>query len=149
MQGYPVTVRVEEAEGEPERPVERRRGDRGARLHQRNLTIALYSCVELLAQRPGHSNPEFAHGTFVARQSRNVLLQQLQCDGMVERPEAHLLTRLTELRGERPGETSATVSAVKARMLLSLNTSHRQRFRESLTARVAGLPEMLLWRSSR
>ncbi|MDO9398227.1 MAG: MarR family transcriptional regulator, partial [Herbiconiux sp.] len=50
------------------------------------MTITHYSCLELLAQRPGLSNSELARGTFVTRQSMNVLQQALERDGIVARP---------------------------------------------------------------
>ena len=45
------------------------------------MTVTHYSCLELLAQRPGLSNSELARGAFVTRQSMNVLLQALERDG--------------------------------------------------------------------
>ena len=73
------------------------------------MTITHYSCLELLAQRPGLSNSELARGTFVTRQTMNVLLQALERDGYVTRPaEAPvgkvLPTRLTP-RGRRTSMT--------------------------------------------
>jgi DNA-binding MarR family transcriptional regulator len=50
------------------------------------MTVTHYACLELLAQRPGLSNSELARGTFVTRQSMNVLLQSLERDGFVTRP---------------------------------------------------------------
>jgi hypothetical protein len=50
------------------------------------MTITHYSCLELLAQRPGLSNSELARGAFVTRQSMNVLLQALERQGLVVRP---------------------------------------------------------------
>src|SRR3978361_1877145 len=50
------------------------------------MTVTHYSCLELLAQRPGVPNAERARGTFVTRQSMNVLLQALERDGFVTRP---------------------------------------------------------------
>src|ERR1700744_198365 len=55
-------------------------------LRPRGMTITHYSCLELLAQRPGLSNSELARGTFVTRQSMNVLLQALERQGLVVRP---------------------------------------------------------------
>lgn len=86
------------------------------------MTITHYSCLELLAQRPGLSNSELARGTFVTRQSMNVLLQNLERDGSVVRPaEASvgkvLPTRLTE-RGRRSLEVATVaVRGVELRML--------------------------------
>ena len=45
------------------------------------MSITHYSCLELLAQRPGLSSSELARGAFVTRQSMNVLLQALERDG--------------------------------------------------------------------
>src|SRR6185437_14344966 len=50
------------------------------------MTVTHYSCLELLAQRPGLSSSELARGAFVTRQSMNVLLQALERDGYVTRP---------------------------------------------------------------
>ena len=86
------------------------------------MTVTHYSCLELLAQRPGLSNSELARGAFVTRQSMNVLLQALERDGYVTRPaEAPvgkaLPTRLTP-RGRRSLEkATAAVRSVEVRML--------------------------------
>src|ERR1700744_1217616 len=50
------------------------------------MTITHYSCLELLAQRPGLSNSELARGAFVTRQSMNVLLQALERQGLPPPP---------------------------------------------------------------
>src|SRR5689334_10564748 len=50
------------------------------------MNVTHYSCLELLAQRPGLSNSELARGAFVTRQTMNVLLQTLERDGSVTRP---------------------------------------------------------------
>ncbi|WP_406223903.1 MarR family winged helix-turn-helix transcriptional regulator [Streptomyces canus] len=89
------------------------------------MSVTHYSCLELLAQRPGLSNSELARGAFVTRQTMNVLLQTLERDGYVTRPaEAPvgkaLPTRLTP-RGRRSLEkASAAVRSVEARMLAGL-----------------------------
>ena len=86
------------------------------------MTVTHYSCLELLAQRPGLSNSELARGAFVTRQSMNVLLQTLERDGYVTRPtEAPvgkaLPTTLTP-RGRRSLATAtAAVRSVEVRML--------------------------------
>jgi DNA-binding MarR family transcriptional regulator len=86
------------------------------------MTVTHYSCLELLAQRPGLSNSELARGAFVTRQSMNVLLQSLERDGYVIRPaEAPvgkvLPTRLTP-RGRRSlEEATVAVRSVEVRML--------------------------------
>src|SRR3954463_8812470 len=76
-----------------------------AALRPLGMTVTHYSCLELLAQRPGLSNSELARGAFVTRQSMNVLLRSLEREGVVTRPAAApvgktLPTRLTP-RGRR------------------------------------------------
>ena len=86
------------------------------------MTVTQYSCLELLAQRPGLSNSELARGAFVTRQSMNVLLQALERDGYVTRPAQApvgkiLPTRLTP-RGRRSLEkATVAVRSVEVRML--------------------------------
>lgn len=85
------------------------------------MTMTHYSCLELLAQRPGLSNSELARGAFVTRQSMNVLLQALERDGFVTRPaEAPvgkaLPTRLTDRGQRRLADASSAVRAVEVRM---------------------------------
>ena len=90
------------------------------------LSVTQYSCLELLAQRPGLSNSELARGTFITRQAMNVLLQGLERDGFVSRPDAApvgrvLPARLTP-RGRRKLEkASAAVRSVEERMLSGLS----------------------------
>ena len=94
------------------------------------MTVTHYSCLELLAQRPGLSNSELARGAFVTRQSMNVLLQTLERDGYVTRPaEAPvgkvLPTRLTP-RGRRSlAKATAAVRAVEVRMLGGLTPAEQ------------------------
>ncbi|MEU5321153.1 MarR family transcriptional regulator [Streptomyces sp. NPDC021056] len=94
------------------------------------MSVTHYSCLELLAQRPGLSNSELARGAFVTRQTMNVLLQALERDGYVTRPaEAAvgkvLPTRLTP-RGRRSLEkASAAVRSVEARMQAGLTETER------------------------
>lgn len=94
------------------------------------MTVTHYSCLELLAQRPGLSNSELARGAFVTRQSMNVLLQSLERDGFVTRPEEArvgkaLPAQLTP-RGRRSLEkATAAVRAVEDRMLSGLAPEER------------------------
>jgi DNA-binding MarR family transcriptional regulator len=99
------------------------------------MSVTHYSCLELLAQRPGLSNSELARGTFVTRQSMNVLLQALERDGYVTRPiEAPvgkvLPARLTP-RGRRSLEkATVAVRSVEVRMLAGLTEAeHSAAFR--------------------
>lgn len=86
------------------------------------MNVTHYSCLELLAQRPGLSNSELARGAFVTRQSMNVLLQALERDGSVTRPsEASvgrvLPTRLTPYGEQQRAKASAAVRSVEKKML--------------------------------
>ncbi|WP_314503614.1 MarR family transcriptional regulator [uncultured Microbacterium sp.] len=90
------------------------------------MTITHYSCLELLAQRPGLSNSDLARGAFVTRQSMNVLLQALERDGFVTRSTQAavgkaLPTQLTPLGRQRLDEASAAVRSVEVRMLSALS----------------------------
>ena len=94
------------------------------------MSVTHYSCLELLAQRPGLSNSELARGAFVTRQSMNVLLQALERDGYVTRPaEAPvgkvLPTRLTP-RGRRSLEkATVAVRSVEVRMLAGMTETEQ------------------------
>lgn len=95
------------------------------------MTITHYSCLELLAQRPGLSNSELARGAFVSRQSMNVLLQALERDGSVTRPETPpsgraLPTELTEKGRAQLQKASAAVRSVELRMLAGLTEDDRR-----------------------
>ncbi|WP_104163334.1 MarR family winged helix-turn-helix transcriptional regulator [Cryobacterium sp. N22] len=86
------------------------------------MTVTHYSCLELLAQRPGLSNSELARGAFVTRQSMNVLLQTLERDGYVTRPaEARvgkvLPAQLTPRGRQSLEKATAAVRSVEVRML--------------------------------
>lgn len=94
------------------------------------MSVTHYSCLELLAQRPGLSNSELARGAFVTRQSMNVLLQTLERDGYVSRPVQApvgkvLPTRLTP-RGRRSLEkATAAVRSVEVRMLSGMTEAEQ------------------------
>ncbi|WP_285189810.1 MarR family transcriptional regulator [Rhodococcus sp. MEB041] len=109
-----------------------------------DMTVTRYSCLELLAQRPGSSNSELARGAFVTRQSMNVLLQTLEREGLVTRPtEAPvgkaLPTRLTA-RGRRSLEqATAAVRSVEVRMLSGMTDAERDSAFRSLQSIVQAL----------
>ncbi|HET6707901.1 MarR family winged helix-turn-helix transcriptional regulator [Amycolatopsis sp.] len=94
------------------------------------MSVTHYSCLELLAQRPGLSNSELARGAFVTRQTMNVLLQALERDGHVTRPAAApvgkaLPTRLTPLGRRSLEKATAAVRSVEVRMLSGLTGAER------------------------
>ena len=90
------------------------------------MTVTHYSCLELLAQRPGLSNSELARGAFVTRQSMNVLLRALEGQGLLTRPSEApvgkvLPARLTP-RGRRSLEkATVAVRSVEVRMLAGMS----------------------------
>lgn len=109
------------------------------------MNITRYACLELLAQRPGLSNSELARGgAFVTRQSMNVLLQTLEREGFVSRPEEApvgkaLPTRLTP-RGRKALQTATTaVRAVEDRMLSSLSEAEQARVFHALQTMIRSL----------
>ncbi|OII10700.1 MarR family transcriptional regulator [Curtobacterium sp. MCBA15_009] len=108
------------------------------------MTITHYSCLELLAQRPGLSNSELARGTFVTRQSMNVLLQALERDGSVTRASEPsvgkaLPTELTASGRRSLAQASAAVREVEQRMLQGLTEDQRADARRVLRAMVGSL----------
>jgi DNA-binding MarR family transcriptional regulator len=108
------------------------------------MSVTHYACLELLAQRPGLSNSELARGTFVTRQSMNVLLQALERDGQVSRPAQApvgkaLPTQLTP-RGRRMLEKASTaVRSVELRMQSGLTETEQAAAFHALTSMVSSL----------
>jgi DNA-binding MarR family transcriptional regulator len=94
------------------------------------MSVTHYSCLELLAQRPGLSNSDLARGAFVTRQSMNVLLQNLERDGYVTRPAKApvgkvLPTRLTP-RGRRSlAKATVAVRSIEIRMLADMTETEQ------------------------
>src|SRR5215207_2168448 len=111
------------------------------------MSVTHYSCLELLAQRPGLSNSELARGAFVTRQSMNVLLQGLERDGFVSRPAEPpaagraLPAQLTPLGRERLAAASSAVQGVEQQMRAGLDADQQVALRELLTACVTALNE--------
>jgi DNA-binding MarR family transcriptional regulator len=110
------------------------------------MTVPQYACLELLAQRPGLSNSDLARGAFVSRQSMNVLLQSLERDRLVARPEQPstgrvLPVQLTPLGRERLQAASAAVSSVETKMRQGLSASQQGQLRDLLASCVRSLSE--------
>jgi len=108
------------------------------------MTVTHYSCLELLAQRPGLSNSELARGTFVTRQSMNVLLQALERDGFVTRaiePSVGkaLPTQLTDSGRRSLAQASAAIRGVEQRMLADLTEDQQTEARRILRSMVTSL----------
>ena len=94
------------------------------------MSVTHYSCLELLAQRPGLSNSDLARGAFVTRQSMNVLLQALERQGYVTRPRRPpvgkvLPTRLTPLGRRSLEKATVAVRSVEMRMLADMTETEQ------------------------
>ena len=110
------------------------------------MTVPQYACLELLAQRPGLSNSDLARGAFVSRQSMNVLLQSLERDQLVSRPEQPstgrvLPVQLTPLGRERLQAASAAASSVETQMRRRLDSTEQTQLRHLLLSCVTALSE--------
>ena len=108
------------------------------------MTITHYSCLELLKQRPGLSNSELARGTFVTRQSMNVLLQALERDGLVTRAEQAttgraLPTELTDAGRRQLVTASAAVRGVEDRMTSGMDGAEQAALVDLLSRSIASL----------
>ncbi|MEU8357485.1 MarR family transcriptional regulator [Nonomuraea sp. NPDC048882] len=108
-------------------------------LRPHGLTTPQYSCLEQLRLWPGLSNAELARGTFVTRQSMNVLLRSLEEAGLVERPATApsgraLPTRLTEAGARALEAAKADVSAIERRMTAAMDPAQAQSFVTQLAA---------------
>lgn len=108
------------------------------------MSVTHYSCLELLAQRPGLSNSELARGTFVTRQAMNVLLQALEADGLVTRSEQPasgraLPTQLTAAGRAQLATASAAVRGVEDRMKSGLAPAEQDALRTMLSTCAASL----------
>lgn len=108
------------------------------------MSVTHYSCLELLAQRPGLSNSELARGAFVTRQSMNVLLQALERDGSVTRaaeaPVGRALpTRLTPRGRQSLAAATAAVRSVEVRMLSGMTETEQAAAFGSLRSMIRSL----------
>ncbi|MYY82285.1 MULTISPECIES: MarR family transcriptional regulator [unclassified Streptomyces] len=108
------------------------------------MSVTHYSCLELLAQRPGLSSSELARGAFVTRQTMNVLLQALERDGHVTRPaEAPvgkaLPARLTPSGRQSLEKATAAVRSVELRMLSGMSGAEQEAAFRSLKSMVRSL----------
>jgi DNA-binding MarR family transcriptional regulator len=95
------------------------------------MTVTHYACLELLGQRPGMSNSELARGAFVTRQTMNVLLQALEDEGAVTRPEAPtsgrvLPVQLTDKGRRQLAKATAAVRSVEQRMTAGIGDEERK-----------------------
>jgi DNA-binding MarR family transcriptional regulator len=115
-----------------------------AALRPLGMNVTHYSCLELLAQRPGMSNSELARGAFVTRQSMNVLLQSLERDGIVTRPAdarvGKILPAQLTPRGRRSlAEATIAVRSVEVRMLRGMTQEEQRMARTTLRSMIENL----------
>lgn len=108
------------------------------------MTVTHYSCLEMLAQRPGLSASELARGAFLTRQAMQVILQVLEQDGLVARaaraPVGRALPTELTVRGRRQVRVaSAAVRGVEDTMLGGLDGADRRRLQDLLTSCVTSL----------
>lgn len=108
------------------------------------MTVTHYSCLELLAQRPGLSNSELARGAFVTRQTMNVLLQSLERDGLVTRPAEPpvgkaLPAQLTPAGRQSLQAATAAVRSVELRMLAGMTDTDQASAFRSLQSMIRAL----------
>ncbi|WP_282085322.1 MarR family winged helix-turn-helix transcriptional regulator [Streptomyces tendae] len=108
------------------------------------MSVTHYSCLELLAQRPGLSNSELARGAFVTRQTMNVLLQNLEREGYVTRPaEAAvgkvLPARLTPSGRRSLEQATVAVRSVEVRMLAGMTEAEQAHAFRSLRSMIRSL----------
>jgi DNA-binding MarR family transcriptional regulator len=108
------------------------------------LSTPQYSCLELLRQRPGLSNAALARGTFVTRQSMNVVLRGLEDRGLVVRPASaehgrELPAALTDTGRECLLAASTAVRAVERKMNAGLSPAEQETLLTGLRACIAGL----------
>jgi DNA-binding MarR family transcriptional regulator len=95
------------------------------------LTTPQYSCLEQLHQRPGLSNAALARGTFVTRQSMNVVLRGLEERGLVIRPPnaergRELPAELTPAGHESLRAASVACRAVEKKMIADLSPAEQE-----------------------
>jgi DNA-binding MarR family transcriptional regulator len=108
------------------------------------LTVPQYSCLELLGQRPGLSNAELARGTFVTRQSMNVVLQGLEARGLVTRPATapkgrELPAELTEAGREHLRAASTAARGIERKMCTGLTAAQQRTLLDTLATCVRNL----------
>ncbi|MEU6461483.1 MarR family transcriptional regulator [Streptomyces sp. NPDC046976] len=98
------------------------RGAMDKALREHGLTVPQYSCLELLDERPGLSNADLARGTFVTRQSANVVLRGLKEAGLITQATSTdhgraLPVHLTAAGQERLHAARGAVYAIEERMI--------------------------------
>lgn len=115
-----------------------------AALRPLQLTVPQYACLELLGQHPGLSNAELARGTFVTRQSMNVVLRGLEDRGLVTRPATaprgrELPTVLTQAGLDHLRTASVAIRRIEKKMCGDLTPAQQKGLLEALATCVRSL----------
>jgi DNA-binding MarR family transcriptional regulator len=105
-------------------------------LHEHDLTVSQYSCLEQLAHQPGLTNTELARGTFVSRQAMHQLLATLKSTTLVQGDGGgrHERFTLTDDGARCLIGASAAVAAVQEQMLAAFDPQQRRRLYADLAA---------------
>ncbi|MFC4327009.1 MarR family winged helix-turn-helix transcriptional regulator [Streptomyces andamanensis] len=122
------------------------RGAMDKALREHGLTVPQYSCLEILDQRPGLSNADLARGTFVTRQSANVVLRGLREAGLITRAATTdhgraLPVHLTPAGQQRLHAARGAVYAVERRMIGHVPADRLAALLADLDAMTAALDE--------
>lgn len=122
------------------------RGAMDRALREHDLTVPQYSCLELLDEQPGLSNADLARGTFVTRQSANVVLRGLLDADLITRaadagPGRALPVHLTPAGRRRLHAARGAVYAVEARMIEAVPGQRLAALLADLDAMAAALGE--------
>ncbi|MGW2816003.1 MarR family winged helix-turn-helix transcriptional regulator [Streptomyces sp. NPDC001415] len=101
------------------------RGAMDKALREHDLTVPQYSCLELLDEQPGLSNADLARGTFVTRQSANVVLRGLKDAGLITQATSTdhgraLPIHLTAAGQRRLRAARGVVYAIEQRMIQNI-----------------------------
>ncbi|MFI6028893.1 MarR family winged helix-turn-helix transcriptional regulator [Amycolatopsis magusensis] len=118
--------------------------DKALRTH--GLTVPQYACLELLDQQPGLSNADLARGTFVTRQSMNVVLRGLEGEGLITRPATSdhgraLPARLTDAGQHRLDQARSAVYSIDQRLTEAIPEHRRAQFLDDLDRAAAAVAE--------
>ena len=98
-----------------------------ASLREIGLSVAQYSALEQLVQRPGLTNAELARGVFVTRQATHQLLAGLSDAGLIviEGAGRHQRVSVTATGRTLLTDASARAAAVEQRMLSGFSAAER------------------------
>ena len=108
------------------------------------LTVPQFAVLTALDEVPGLSNAELARRTFVTPQTMNVVLRELEAQGLLDRhphPQHRKILRaqLTAAGRRQLGAAGDAVDEVEARMLAGLSAQAQTRLAGALRACIDAL----------